>query len=145
VIDGSKGCRDLLEGTRSRLHRDLCASKTVQDLGVGRRFRPRNGRDLEVVRQDIAEAAQDGQFLHRFRWFLVQDVSVATFDLEKRSRRRPKSVVVRSRKGLDLEVWCPFLEVRAAEDWIECIHRHGGVMNANVTYIKRSITFLKLP
>jgi hypothetical protein len=104
-------CRDLQEGTRSRLHHDLFVSKTAQDLEVERRFRSRKRRDPEVVRQDVAETVQDGEILHHFRWFLVQDVSVARLNPEERSRTRSKFVGVRSRKALDLEVGCPFLEV----------------------------------
>jgi hypothetical protein len=70
------------------------------------------GRDLEVVGQDVVEGARDGRFLHPFRWFPVQDVWVATLDLEERSRNRSQSVGVRTRKALDLEVGCPFLAVK---------------------------------
>ncbi len=91
------------------------------------------------------EEARDGVFPHLFRGFLVQDVSVAALDLEERSRNRSESVGVRSKEALDLEVVRPFLEVLAEKDWIPGIHRRGGAMNTNVTYIKRSIVSLELP
>jgi hypothetical protein len=79
-----KRWRDLVEGTRSRPHHTLFVSKTVQDIEVGRRFRPKREHDLEVVRRDVVEVSPDVQFLHQVRWFLVQDVAVATLDLEER-------------------------------------------------------------
>ncbi len=85
------------------------------------------------------EAALDGQFLHPFRWFLVQDLEVAKPDLEERSPDRSKAVGSRPKKALDLEVGCPFLEVLAGKDWIARIHHRKEVMNITVTYIERSV------
>ncbi len=104
----------------------------MQDLEVERRSPPEEERDLEVVRQDVVEAALDGQFLHPFRWFLVQDLEVAKPDLEERSPDRSKAVGSR-------EVGCPFLEVLAGKDWIARIHHRKEVMNITVTYIERSV------